>query len=267
MSIIDVNTFKDYLPVNTIKELGITEVHQSRAWQKHFPKYIGRTLMALVEGSSPPADLTAKVIPPLAYLTLYESIPFLDLVLTGSGFGIVSNTNIAPASADRVRALATASLEAANNAMDTLLFWLQSSSNTYYTDWNKSSLIRDGLLRHAAEFNSFHDINESPLRFYAMKHRMERIHLQRFVPAVGSLQLNRLLLNRTDTLVLPLLQRAMAHYALSIDEPQHADIAETFLSMALSEMRGQPLVYTLYHQQMYEAIHENNEDDFPVFGV
>lgn len=36
-----------------------------------------------------------------------EAIPQLDLVLTPTGFGIVSNQNVAPASADRVKALET----------------------------------------------------------------------------------------------------------------------------------------------------------------
>lgn len=35
----------------------------------------------------------------------YRAIPHLDLVLTGSGFGVVSNANVAPASAQRVESL------------------------------------------------------------------------------------------------------------------------------------------------------------------
>lgn len=38
-------------------------------------------------------------------LAFWDAIPQLDLVLTPTGFGVVSNQNVAPASADRVKAL------------------------------------------------------------------------------------------------------------------------------------------------------------------
>lgn len=40
-------------------------------------------------------------------LAFEEALPQLDLVLTNTGFGVVSNQNVAPASADRVKALKT----------------------------------------------------------------------------------------------------------------------------------------------------------------
>ena len=40
-------------------------------------------------------------------LAFEDAIPQLDLVLTSTGFGVVSNQNVAPASADRVKALKT----------------------------------------------------------------------------------------------------------------------------------------------------------------
>ena len=46
--------------------------------------------------------------------TYAEQIPELDLVLTPTGFGIVSNQNLAPASADRVKNL----LQKVTNAYD-----------------------------------------------------------------------------------------------------------------------------------------------------
>jgi len=264
--IISLANLKKYLPVTTATSLAVTDEHQTAAWNEHFPKFIGPTLMASISGSTPPSDLLAKVEAPLAYFTLYKSIPFLDLVLTGSGFGIVSNDNIAPASADRVKALAVASLAAANNAMDELLFFLQDPECTYHDDWNKSSIIRDGVLRHAADFQLYHDINESPTRFFAMRNAMVRYQAKRIVPLVGALQLTDMLRKRTDTLVLPNLQRSMAHYGLSLEDPTQIETADHFISMAIRTMIDNPTLYPLYHAQMYEAFHANNEDDYPVFG-
>lgn len=49
------------------------------------------------------------------------AIPSLDLVLTPTGFGVVSNQNLAPASADRVRALRESVRDDADAAFEDLL--------------------------------------------------------------------------------------------------------------------------------------------------
>lgn len=50
--------------------------------------------------------------------TYYEQIPHLDLVLTPTGFGVVSNENVAPASPDRVKALRQQVKDACDDALD-----------------------------------------------------------------------------------------------------------------------------------------------------
>ncbi len=50
-------------------------------------------------------NLKQAVIRYVCASVFYESIPHLDLVLTATGFGVVSNQNVAPASADRVASL------------------------------------------------------------------------------------------------------------------------------------------------------------------
>ena len=50
-------------------------------------------------------NLAAVVTRLICLRAYYEQIPHLDLVLTATGFGIVSNNNLAPASADRVKSL------------------------------------------------------------------------------------------------------------------------------------------------------------------
>ena len=50
-----------------------------------------------------------------------ESIPSLDLILTDSGFAVVSNQNLAPASRERVSALLNSLRRQASDARDLLL--------------------------------------------------------------------------------------------------------------------------------------------------
>lgn len=267
MSLITITQLKEYLPANTISQLNVTQSHIQRAWLKHFPKYIGRDLMNRIEATEPPEDLHSIMIPALANFALFEAIPFLDLVLTSTGFGIVSNDQISPASADRVQALANRAMVAANDGMDALLHYIeQSTDEDWYDDWNKSCIIPNGIVRNVDEFQQYHDIDESRVRFYFYKRNMELYQRKRFVTAIGTRQLNDLLLRRVDTLVLPLLQQSIVNFALAKDDISYHDTAEEMFRLALSEMIANPLVYTLYHADVYEAPHQNNEDQYPVFG-
>lgn len=60
----------------------------------------------------------------------YEAIPQLDLVLTSTGFGIVSNQNLTPASRERVDALREQLRRDSSVGLDLLLF------NLLHTKWN-----------------------------------------------------------------------------------------------------------------------------------
>ena len=64
--------------------------------------------------------------------TYYEQIPHLDLVLTPTGFGVVSNENVVPASADRVKELRKQVKAAYDDAYDDAILAMLG------TDWVKS---------------------------------------------------------------------------------------------------------------------------------
>lgn len=67
----------------------------------------------------------------------YESIPQLDLVLTSTGFGVVSNQNVAPASAERVNNLRKQVRDDADDALDALILLL-----TTVESWNSTEMAR-----------------------------------------------------------------------------------------------------------------------------
>lgn len=62
----------------------------------------------------------------------YEAIPSMDLILTPTGFGVVSNQNVAPASRDRVEKLRESLRQSADDALYGLVSSLRS------TDWADS---------------------------------------------------------------------------------------------------------------------------------
>ncbi|MCM1356902.1 MAG: hypothetical protein NC212_10925 [Staphylococcus sp.] len=70
-----------------------------------------------------------------------DSLPQLDLVLTGTGFGVVSNGNVAPASSDRVERLATSLQQGLDNAFDEIL-----SVARLVDDWASADCSRQWFL-------------------------------------------------------------------------------------------------------------------------
>lgn len=66
-------------------------------------RYVGATLFESIESKG---EKTRKAILNAICLGAFlRAIPFIDLVLTATGFGIVSNSNVVPASKERVESL------------------------------------------------------------------------------------------------------------------------------------------------------------------
>ena len=81
--------------------------------------------------------------------TYYEQIPHLDLVLTPTGFGVVSNENVVPASADRVKELRKQVKAAYDDAYDDAILAMLG------TDWVKSV---SGRIHTNSLYNTAHDL-------------------------------------------------------------------------------------------------------------
>lgn len=108
--------------------------------------------------------LCQRVIAIEAFLT---SIPEMDLVLTDSGFGVVSNQDIAPASKERVQALKVAVSEKLDAAKDRLITFLMGSEK--YSDWKGTeefARLSDGLIFTFAEFKDLAVYNRTTSDVY-----------------------------------------------------------------------------------------------------
>ena len=88
----------------------------------------------------------------------HAALPSLDLVLTPSGFGIVSNGNIAPASAERVARLSESLLLLRDNLIDQLLFqlcqnssWCETPQGHYFSATLFPSLELSRLAGHTSD--------------------------------------------------------------------------------------------------------------------
>lgn len=89
------------------------------------------------------SGLTARLESFVYRRAAHDAMPHFDLLLTENGFGVVSNTNLAPASKERVAALRERLREEKSDARDALLLALCDVD-----DWRTSNAapLRDTLL-------------------------------------------------------------------------------------------------------------------------
>lgn len=115
MMTIDKNTFESVVLSATSSTAHVFEMlqpHFEETEQNLKSELFGSFDYTTVEG------LESIVVRLVCLRTYYEQIPHLDLVLTPTGFGVVSNENVAPASPDRVKALRQQVKDAAEDALD-----------------------------------------------------------------------------------------------------------------------------------------------------
>lgn len=288
--ILKLTEYKEYLPLNTLQGYNavITEATEMRTLYKWFPKYLGADLVNQLAGETPPEELMEEFKPAFASLTWFEALPFLNLTLTGSGFGVISNTNLAPASGERVRSLAVALLEAAHNSLDRLLSYLENNTATY-TTWNQCSLNPGSLLSNADNFNKRLDINSSRATFIQLKpfiQQTETLQLQNILSSEFLMEL----IGGSDANARPLVEYACAYWAWHKlikpaekpeDRKQDAEFlhsfkklmlpklspeqalktGEAYMVQAISYIEKNLATYQTYQTYAYEAPFQNEEEN------
>ena len=160
----------------------------------------------------------------------YRAIPFLDLVLTPNGFGIVSNQNVAPASKERVASLRAQTLVERDAAIEQLIKSLKG-----FETWCNSipgkrfgrTIIQS--LNIAAECGE-----DNPSFHFFMKNHREMQGVQRMIalnfvsePVMDRLCHN-LLYNTVTDVERPLIDMVHAFIVSSLkEEPQkHCELEE-----------------------------------------
>lgn len=115
---------------------------------------LGSALTSLLEQRLPEDEellrLAQRAIALEAFL---KSIPLMDLVLTDSGFGVISNDDVAPASKERVASLTAQIQSRLDESKDRLVTFLLRSE--IYADWRGTeefARLSDGLILTLADF-------------------------------------------------------------------------------------------------------------------
>lgn len=241
---------------------------ETRALYKHFTKLLGIALIDELTSDNPDDALGNKIIPVLANLTVLESIPFLDVVLTSSGFGVVRNNNVAPASRERVQSFAVGCKNAANDFMDMLLLFLENNIDKY-TSWNKSSLNAESLLPNTVVFNELTRLNLKRHEFVDVKRYISVLETTSFIQALSP-EFTAELIAGSDITLKPMLQKALAflayhEYMKEINPETNRNQWEMqgvkFYDKAISFLILNLTNYPTYETFGYEAPYDNDNED------
>jgi hypothetical protein len=243
---------------------------EDRAFYKHLPRFLGSSLVQNLEGENPDVNLRAKVVPVLANLAVLEATPFFDVVLTSSGFGVVNNNNISPASVERVRSFANGCRQAANDFLDILLAFLEDNVGTDpYSGWNKCSLNTGSLIPDTQTFNTQTRLNLKRYQFVELKTNLALLELTFFTQALSAEFLAEMQQSQ-DATVKPLLQKALAFMAyqewLNDCDPEKSgsiwkNKGASFFARGISVLVTNLAGYPTYLQYGYEAPYDNADED------
>lgn len=286
MIITDIAILKHYVGLNTEDDIEVMSAHIAEAQEEYLETYLGLSLTqkldTYVESDKLPNDpvldkLLKKVERPLAYFAYMIATPFLDVVLTQSGFAVVSNSNLAPASKDRVANLKTAITDLAHKSIERLLLFLEQNI-TNYPEWQSSDAYFEWnqfFINTANRFNKICNIDSSRLRFLSMRQDMADVEQLQIEPAITNelateikQQAQSNTLTPANKIIFELIQRAAAHltFAANTSEAKHEQLGNTYLSrtvnIILNNPNNYPAAATLYESKRKKrtSLYQNNPD-------
>ena len=134
------------------------QFHLNNAEQWLAENVTGRDFISTVAGAQADDATRALLCQTIAAHAFHVALPSLDLVLTPTGFGIVSNGNIAPASAERVARLSESLLLLRDTLTNDLLSllcqnaqWRESDQGKYFSATLFPTLELSRLAGHTSD--------------------------------------------------------------------------------------------------------------------
>ena len=209
-------------------------------------------------------------------LKAYEmAIPFMDLIQTSSGFGVISDQNRAPASQNRVDRLIAQTKLRLGEETEYLLDYLE-DTNSLHTDWkgsNAFTILSDCLIRTVREFKRCVGYDGTRKDFLMLKPLMVNLTVLKFHPMISREYTEELILKlntlkgsipAADLLIIPSMQKALANYCLDNNY-----IAGRLLDDVVTIMDNNIEDYPTYADSPEKELKddpgfENDEDD-PIF--
>lgn len=232
---------------------------------------LGSTIYGKIEDGSITDTKLLRLVHNIICLKGYEiGLPFMDLIQTQSGFGVINDKNRAPASKQRVDRLIEQNKIRLNAETEWLIDYLEDTA-TYHTDWKSSpaySLLSDCLIMTARELKRYVNFEGSRADFLMLKPVLINLTTLKLHPMISRGYIAELIskqnagtLNSYDNTVLPGLKQSLANYALDKDW-----IADRLLEDAVTIMDNDLDNYVTYRDSDEKALkddpgYENTEED------
>lgn len=177
-----VNTIDDFvkvIPTATGTEYSVIEPFLYEADNKFLGQLLGTDLYNYIESLGATNALKLTYIRLLSFQAYENAIPFADLIQTQNGFGVVSNSNIAPASKERVERLREWVSKQIYVNVD-LLIQLIYQSTAAMTEWRKFAgfnSLTDCFFLTGEEFSNYTPCQD-PKRKYFLDKKSELLAWQ-----------------------------------------------------------------------------------------
>ena len=167
-----IDILKQYIPTIVSADFAKYEKYIADAEAWLIKEITGKELFLIISEEDEALLNYARAI--VANKAYGDGIPFFDLVENESGFAVVSNTNLAPASQARVAALQAATYRKLDEAVESLLEYLEETAD-YHDEWKGSpayTLLSNLYLTTVNEFRRYVVYPGSRREFMALKPEM-----------------------------------------------------------------------------------------------
>lgn len=146
------------------------------------------------------ADLLRLCRNVIANHAYWDAIPFLDLVHTNSGFGVISANNRVPASKERVERLREQCLIRRDNEVENLIDYLEITI-VYHDSWKGSpaySILSDCLIQTASELENYSEWTGTRKDFLKLRPKLIQETMLRMEPVFSSVYIAELIEKQRD---------------------------------------------------------------------
>lgn len=238
-------------------------------------RLLGADLYDLVAADSfADADLQKLCISVIANHAFWDAAPFLDLVLTNSGFAVISATNKVPASKERVERLREQCLARRDSDEELLIEYLEQHTD-YHDEWKGSpaySVMTDCLIRTATELQQYGNWEGSRRDFLKLRPKLIHETMTRLEPVFSKEYLEELLEKQRDADVTDgdLKVITLLKYALGCLVNGNTEAAEKIAADALRYIDANPSLFATYFVSAEYLARSSagfiNEPESPIFN-
>lgn len=227
MLVNSITTLKGHISTIVAGEFGTYSTYMSDANSWIRRELLGSTLYDLIKDLASDDEthgtLVLKAEKIVAHKGYIDCIPFLDLIQTESGFGVVRTDKVAPASPERVKALTAGTQQKLSDAIEELIDYLEEETS-YHDEWKSSpafTLLSDTYIQTLREFRRYAAFTGNRLDFVKFKPKLlEAINL-RICPVISEDLSDQIIeqlrdgdLTIENTAILENLRYAMALFAI-----------------------------------------------------